>query len=296
MGGPNVLIETSVAKGRMSAVKKNHRQPWQSLRRCSTSAAAGSKSSFRIAERHQRLTAVWGNLPVDVRRGTVQAWNALAREDFEMDFSAVLRIAMHDEDAEVRAAAISGMDEDEDVRLIPQLSEILTTDAAAVVRAAAARALAHFVLLGELDKILPRSFEIACAALLKAHGNPDEDLDVRRHALEALAYTNLYGKPEIIKAAYAHPEEKMRVIDVLEMGSNADKRWAKIGLRNYSPYAEMRYEPTRACGELALSEAVRTGKMQMTSTSTSQQMACGRSARWGEQAQRTLEKYDEATI
>jgi len=272
---------------------------WQSLEALQNIPQAADLKQFSglLAEDIQRLTAVWGNLPVDVRRGTVQAWNALAREDFEMDFSAVLRIAMHDEDAEVRAAAISGMDEDEDVRLIPQLSEILTTDAAAVVRAAAARALAHFVLLGELDKILPRSFEIACAALLKAHANPDEDLDVRRHALEALAYTNLYGTPEIIKAAYAHPEEKMRVSAVLAMGRSADKRWAKIACQELlNPMPEMRYEATRACGELALSEAVPAlAELADDVNLNIQQMALWALGQiGGKQAQRTLEKYVEA--
>ncbi|MBN2393208.1 MAG: HEAT repeat domain-containing protein [Anaerolineae bacterium] len=232
---------------------------WQSIEELQHVPQAADLKQFSglLAEDLQRLTAAWENLPVDVRRGTVRAWNALAVEDFEMDFSAVLRMAMRDEDADVRAAAITGLDEDEDIRLIPQLSEILENDTAAVVRAAAARTLAHFVLMGELDKILPRSFEIACMALLKAHNDLSEDLDVRRHALESLAYTSLHGTPRMIEAAYAHPEEKMRISAVLAMGRSADKRWAKIVYRElFSPLPEMRYEATCACGELALPEAI----------------------------------------
>jgi len=269
---------------------------WQSLEALQSIPQAADLKQFSglLAEDIQRLTAVWGNLPVDVRRGTVRAWNALAIEDFEMDFSAAFRIAMHDEDAEVRAAAISGMDEDEDARLIPQLSEILERDTAAAVRAAAARALAHFVLMGELDKILPRFFEIACTALVKAHGNLEEDLDVRRHALEALAYTNLHGTPEMIKAAYAHPEEKMRISAVLAMGRSADKRWAKIVCQElFNPLPEMRYEATYACGELALPEAVPTLIELVEDVNIDiQQMALWALGQiGGKQAQRTLEKY-----
>jgi hypothetical protein len=269
---------------------------WQSMEALQHIPQAADLKQFSglLAEDIQRLTAIWGNLPVDVRRGTVKAWNDLAAEDFEMDFSAVLRVAMRDEDAEVRAAAIDGMDEDEDVRLIPQLSEILGHDTAAAVRAAAARTLAHFVLMGELDKILPRFFEIACAALLKAHDNLDEDLDVRRHALEALAYTSLYDTPEMIKAAYAHPEEKMRISAVLAMGRSADKRWAKIVCQElFNPLPEMRYEATCACGELALSEAVPTLVELVEDVNIDIQQT----ALWalgqigGKQAQRTLEKY-----
>lgn len=272
---------------------------WQSLETLQNIPQAADLKQFSglLAEDIQRLTAVWRNLSVDVRRGTVRAWSALAAEDFEMDFSAALRIAMHDEDAEVRAVAISGLDEDEDVRLIPQLSEILEHDAVAMVRAAAARALAHFVLMGELDKILPRFFEIACEALHRAHNNLDEDLEVRRHALAALGYTEMYGAPEMIKAAYAHPEEKMRVSAVLAMGRSADKRWAKIACRELlNPLPEMRYEATRACGELALPEAVPA----LIELADDVNLDIQQMALWalgqigGKQSQRTLEKYVDA--
>jgi len=269
---------------------------WQSLEELQHIPQTADLKQFSglLAEDLQRLTAAWRKLPVDVRLGTVRAWNALAVEDFEMDFSAVFRIAMRDKDADVRAAAIAGLDEDEDIRLIPQLSEILENDTAAVVRAAAARTLAHFVLMGELDKILPRSFEIACAALLKAYGNLDEDLDVRRHALESLAYTSLHGTPEMIEAAYAHPEEKMRISAVLAMGRSADRRWAKIAYQElFSPLPEMRYEATFACGELALPEAVPALIELVEDVNIDIQ----RMALWalgqigGKQARRALERY-----
>jgi len=272
---------------------------WQSLEALQHTPQTADLKQFSglLTEDIQRLTAIWGNLPVDVRRGTVRAWNALAIEDFEMDFSAALRVAMRDTDADVRATAIAGLDEDEDIRLIPQLSEILEHDGAAVVRAAAARALAHFVLMGELDKILPHAFEIACAALLKAHSNLDEDLDVRRYALEALGYTNLHDTPKMIEAAYAHPEEKMRISAVLAMGRSADKRWAKIACRELlSPLPEMRYEATRACGELALPEAVPA----LVELADDVNLDIQQMALWalgqigGKQAQRTLEQYVDA--
>ncbi|MGC9395540.1 MAG: HEAT repeat domain-containing protein [Anaerolineae bacterium] len=269
---------------------------WESMEASQHIPQAADLKQFSglLAEDIQRLTAAWGNLPVDVRLRTVRAWNALAVEDFEMDFSAVLRIAMRDEDADVRAAAIAGLDEDEDIRLISQLSEILENDTAAVARAAAARTLAHFVLMGELNKILPHFFETACAALLKAHNDLSEDLNVRRHALEALAYTSLHGAPEMIEAAYAHPEEKMRISAVLAMGRSADKRWGQIAYQElFSPHPAMRYEATRACGELALPEAVPA----LVELAEDVNIDIQRMALWalgqigGKQAQRTLKRY-----
>ncbi|MFN2286451.1 MAG: HEAT repeat domain-containing protein, partial [Anaerolineae bacterium] len=139
-----------------------------------------------------------------------------------------------------------------------------------------------------------RSFENVCVALLKAHNNLSEDLDVRRHAMEALAYTSLHGAPEMIEAAYAHPEEKMRISAVLAMGRSADKRWAKIAHQElFSPHPEMRYEATRACGELALPEAVPALiELAEDVNADIQKMALWALGQiGGKQAQRTLERY-----
>ncbi|HQK12992.1 MAG TPA: HEAT repeat domain-containing protein [Anaerolineae bacterium] len=242
----------------------------------------------------QRFAAAWPDLPVAVRRELVQTWSTLAEADFELDFSAIFRLAMHDQDAEVRTAAILGLFEDEDVRLVPQLIEILEHDAVVTVRAAAAQTLAHFVLLGELNKIRPRPFDTACAALTAAYNNPNEDLDVRRRAIEALGYTGIAGVPEMIADAYAHPEARMRVSAVLAMGRSADKRWAKIAYQElFNPLPEMRYEATRACGELSLSEAVPALIELVEDVNPNiQQMALWALGQiGGKQAQRTLEQH-----
>jgi HEAT repeat protein len=209
-----------------------------------------------LEEDIQRLKQAWSALPVKVRQKLAQTLADLAEADFEMDFSAVFRLALNDEDATVRVSAIEGLCEDEDVRLVPQFVKMVKEDPAVPVRAAAAQALARFMLLGELDKIRPRPFEMALAALNEAHANVNENLEVRRRALESLAYTGLAGVPAMIEAAYRHPEEKMRISAVFAMGRSADKRWGKIVREELnSLLPEMRFEATRACGELELREA-----------------------------------------
>ncbi|HQE92838.1 MAG TPA: HEAT repeat domain-containing protein [Anaerolineae bacterium] len=242
----------------------------------------------------RRLATVWPTLPAVTRRELVQTWNTLAAENFALDFSSVYRMAIRDQDAEVRTAAIMGLIEDEDIRLVPQLIEILERDTAAAVRAAAAQALAHFVLLGELHKIRPRPFDSTCTALTTAYNNLNEDLDVRRRALEALGYTSLAGVPEMIEAAYAHAEEQMRISAVLAMGRSADKRWAKIVARELlNPLPDMRYEATRACGELALPEAIPA----LIELADDVNVGIQKMALWalgqigGKQAQRVLEQH-----
>lgn len=205
----------------------------------------------------ERARALWGKLAPEVRRELVFTLGEIAEANFSMDFSAVFRIAITDPDADIRAAAIKGLDEDEDVRLVPAYVDLLKHDPVAGVRAAAAGALAKFVLLGELEKIRPGPFHAAVRALRDSYTDPGETLDVQRRAMESLAYTGEHNVPAIINSAYAHDDEAMRRGAVLAMGRSADKRWGKIVRHELrSPSPGMRLEATRACGELQLREAV----------------------------------------
>ncbi len=241
-----------------------------------------------------RFTTLWFALPPAARRKLIARLSEAAEGDFELDFSAVFSIALADADPETCAAAIEGLSESEDVRLVPKFARILQENAAALARTRAAQALAHFVLLGELDKIRPRSFDMARNALLAAHHNANEDLEVRRRALESLSYTALDDVPDLIATAYAHPEEKMRISAVFAMGRSADKRWAAPVCQELnSLLPEMRYEAARACGELGLRQATATLVEMAEDVDVEVQQA----ALWalgqigGRQAQKVLNRY-----
>lgn len=244
----------------------------------------------------ERFVRVWSVLATDIRQRLSSALRALAEADFEMDFSAIFRLALDDADPQVRVTAIEGLREVEDVRLVPQLARILSEDAASEVRAAAARALGVFVLLGELEKIRPRPFNAAVAALTQTFLDTEEHNEVRQRAIESLGFSSSAEVADMIDAAYAHPNEHMRTSAVFAMGRSADKRWAGIVLRELSnPAPEMRLEATRACGELQLREAVR----DLVSLVDDVDPNIQRTALWalgqigGAQARRTLQRYIE---
>ena len=204
-----------------------------------------------------QVREVWLDLPVELRRQMTARLAELAEADFEVNFGAVFRLGLEDEDAEVRTAAVGGLWEDEDVRLVPLLAARLREDDDAGVRAAAAMSLGRFILLGELAKIRPTPQNIAYEVLLAACRNPEEPMEVRRRALESLAYAGDETVAELIRQAYAVPEEKMRISTIFAMGRNADTRWApQVRQELFSPNPELRYEAARACGELQLAEAV----------------------------------------
>lgn len=205
-----------------------------------------------------RFGQAWPAMPVTERRKLLQTLVQLAEDDFEMDFGAIFRLALRDSDAEVRAAGIEGLWEDEDLRLLPELMRLFLADAVLEVRIAAAQCLAHFVLLGELQKLPTQLFAQVCQALSLVHRNPAEALELRRRALESLAYASVAELPTLIRAAYTHPEEAMQISAVFAMGRSADPRWKEAVMRQlHHPSPAMRYEAARACGELGAREAVR---------------------------------------
>jgi HEAT repeat protein len=209
------------------------------------------------AKEAERVGQVWSDLPTDLRLELTSRLVKMAEADFTLSFGAIFRIAIADEDAEVRRVAIEGLWEDEDVRLVPLLAQRLEEDESAGVRAAAAQSLGRFILLGELGKIRPKPRRMAYTALLQSLQAQDEHDEVRRRALESLAYVCNETVMASIREAYGSSSEKLRISAVFAMGRSADTRWdQEVQQELFSTNPEMRYEAARACGELQISEAV----------------------------------------
>jgi len=258
--------------------------------------------SSLAAEDVVRVREVWLGLPVELRRRLIAQLVEMAEADFEVDFGAIFRLELEDEDAAIRAAAVEGLWEDEDVRLVPLLAAALREDEAAIVRAAAAASLGRFILLGELEKIRPDTQAVAYEALLAACRDIEEDVEVRRRALESLAYTDNEAVAELIRAAYDALEEKTIVSAVFAMGRSANTRWApRVREKLCSPNPELRYEAAWACGELQLSEAM----PELEELADDADPEVQEAALWalgqvgGDKARQILERYchtdDEAT-
>jgi len=200
---------------------------------------------------------VWGQAPLARRRKVVQALAELAEESVDVDFGAFFRLALADPDAEVRRWAIEGLWEDEDSRLVPPLIKLLLHDPAEKVRAAAAQSLARFVFLGEMEYLCRDKTVKLQAALLDAIRNPAETVEVRRRALEALAYADREEVPGLIAAAYRDANEDMRLSAVFAMGRSCDPAWTETAIAELTnPNPAMRFEAARACGEIEAEPAL----------------------------------------
>ncbi len=198
----------------------------------------------------------WGLMEEHRRQALVQAMVEMAENQIELDFRRIFRWLLHDADPEVRRSAIEGLWEDERRDLPPILIRMLQMDESEGVRAAAATSLGRFILLHEMEEISDAEAAPIRQALFSCIGSHGETVEVRRRAIEAIAYSGDPEILEIIEDAYYAPEEKMRVSAIFAMGRNASRRWQGYVMRElHSPSPEMRYEAAIACGELELRHA-----------------------------------------
>jgi len=202
------------------------------------------------------LERLWPDLPIGRRRALIDDLAELAEANFEVEFFAVFRIAMDDDDPEVRRNAITALWESEDAKLIAPLLDRLAHDPDADVRAASASALGRFVYMGEVDEIPTTQLQRVEAALLSAFAGTGP-AEVRRRALEALAFSSRADIPALIQSAYESPDPQFRVSALFAMGRSADERWAETVLNELqSTDNELRFEAARSAGELELDGAV----------------------------------------
>ena len=199
----------------------------------------------------------WPRLPVAQRRSLINALAEQAEANYELDFNALFRVAMNDADGQVRTVAIEGLWEDEEPTLVRPLVRVLQDDPAASARAAAASSLGRFVLLLDLEELDDRFAESVHGALVDAVGDPEEELEVRRRAVESIAYWDDPSVADIIGEAYHSADESMRISAVFAMGRSADPSWAEsVCAELTSPNPAMRYEAARAAGELQVKAAL----------------------------------------
>jgi len=181
----------------------------------------------------------------------------LAENNFEMNFDSVFKLALKDNDAEVRSKAIEGLWEDEEPSLINILSTLLEVDESEKVRASAATGLGKFAMLAELKKLRPAYANRVVEVLLKVLANKKTPPEVKRRVLEAASPLSIPQVSEAIKQAYNGDDIKLRVSAIYAMGKNCDSSWLPILIREMSnSNPEIRYEAVTACGELCDRDAV----------------------------------------
>ncbi len=243
----------------------------------------------------ETVRQLWPSIDVTSRRRTVDLLTRSAEEFLNVDLSIFLLNILDDPDASIRQMALETLDANEPTpEMLGPIIYRLQHDSVDEVRAAAAAALGHYVLAGELDELDAALAMRAEDALIAVLTDPTEPLIVQCRALESIAYSGEVAVRQFIEDAYYSPFEELRVSALTAMGRSADIRWRRMvraELRNPSP--AMRAEAAFACGELetkaALSDLLELLSDSERSVRLAAIFALGRLG--GKQARRALEEF-----
>jgi HEAT repeat protein len=201
------------------------------------------------------LTSVWSQVPLNRKHTLLEDLEDLAEADTLTSFDSLAYSLLSDPDPQIRSIAIRLLWECEDVKLIPVYINLINTDDAVEVQAAAANALGQFVYLGELDKI-PVNLHHQIETQLLEMVSSEKPVLTRRRALESLGYSSQAEVIPLIENAYHQKNRDWIVSALFAMGRSCDDRW-KINVLSQlrSPMEDIRSEAIHAAGELEIESA-----------------------------------------
>lgn len=214
----------------------------------------------------QLLLDAWPRVSLTRKRTLLEDLDQLLVEDSLVSFDDLARALLTDLDAPVRAGATRLLAECGDQKLLPLYEKIIAGDPSPEVRAEAAHSLGFFVALGELEQISEAALRRAEESLLAAAR--DDNVEVRRRALESLGFSAREEVPALIEAALRRESSDWRVSALIAMGRSSDERWAEPVIRMLlSEDRDVRLEAARAAGELS-SPAARLPLLRMLEEET----------------------------
>lgn len=203
------------------------------------------------------LSSRWLEIPAAARAELLTRATELAEDNVELYFVELGKIGLGDPDPEVREQAVLGLWESEDPSVGSRLVDLLSTDPAPGVRAAAAANLRRFVEAAELGRLAGAQGERTIAALRNAFEDTIEPVEVRAAAVEALGPCGQPWVAGLIAAAYESDDRGMRISAVRAMGNSALERWVEyLADQLESGDDEFRLEATVAAGSLGSEDLV----------------------------------------
>jgi HEAT repeat protein len=202
------------------------------------------------------LAEIWPKLPAWRKVALMEDVEQVGDKNTLLSFEALGSFAVLDGDPQVRTLAVRALWEYEEPRLASVFLNLLETDPAVEVRAAAAGGLGKYVYLGEVEDLPKKTLRKIEESLLRSLNGEDEAI-VRRNALEALGYSVRKEVPALIEAAYKSDDQEWTASALYAMGRSCDEHWSPMVLAMLdSLLPKLREEAARAAGELEIHAAV----------------------------------------
>jgi HEAT repeat protein len=201
------------------------------------------------------LLDIWPRVKTSRKLTLLEDLDALAETDTLVSFDDVARALLTDPDPDVQTRSIRLLDEYEDPKIVPSYLDMLKNDPNVDVRMAAANALHLFVDLGELEKIPEDVYSQVEDALLASAASED-DVRVRRAALESLGYSSRPEVATLIESSFHRQDPNWQASALVAMGRSADERWDEQVTRALVHVDDrIRKAAVQAAGELSLQSA-----------------------------------------
>ena len=203
----------------------------------------------------QSLLDAWPRIKPNRKLTLLGELDTLADADTLVSFDDLARALLTDSDHHIRVRAIRLLDESEDTKLVPIFLDLLKNDSDANVRVEAANALNLFVDLGELEKI-PEDLYHEIEDALLASANSEDELRVRRVALESLGYSSRPEVATLIESTFHREDPNWRASALVAMGRSADERWEDEVIASLiSDDDRVKRAAVQSAGELSLRTA-----------------------------------------
>ena len=201
------------------------------------------------------LKDVWSRVGLNRKLTLLEGLETLAESDTLVNFDDFGRAILDDPDSTVRGRAIRLLKESADVKLVPVFIDILNNDADVQTRAEAANMLGTFVDLGELEEIPDEIHHQVEDALFKVSDGND-DVKVRRRALESLGYSSRPEAVVLIESAFKRKDPAWQASALFAMARSADSRWDADVLDSLpNVNRNVREAAVEAAGQLSVKEA-----------------------------------------
>ena len=201
------------------------------------------------------LLDVWPQVKPGRKLTLLEELDALAETDTLVSFDDLARALLTDPEPDVRTRAIRLLDEYEDPKVVPLYLDMLKNDPELNVRVEAANALHLFVDLGELEEIPADTYHQVEDALLASAASED-NVRVRRVALESLGYSSRLEVTTLVESAFHREDPAWQASALVAMGRSADERWTDAVTRSLVHVDDrIRKAAVQAAGELSLQPA-----------------------------------------
>jgi len=171
------------------------------------------------------LREVWPEIHPERRARIVAQMIDLAQDNVDLNYDAVYRIALDDEEGVLRVAAIQGLHEYEGRDLIRPLTVLLEEDPEVDVRGEAAVALGRYALAAELGQYGESDTQTIREALLRSAEDTDEDEVVRAKSIEALGAMSDEEIENLIESIYEEDSLHLKIGAVDAMGRSCNEIW-----------------------------------------------------------------------